>query len=100
MAEFCSVGVGQVEFEAEVKPLVCFFRRRGATSPFEEAGRVHPVVLWTGHCAAFREHCQAGAELLHSNGSPEWRQVGLSFAGSSAKDWEWTIIFIHITETS
>lgn len=49
--------------------------RRGATSAFEETGRMHPLVIWTGHRAAFREHCQAGAELLHSHGSPEWRQV-------------------------
>lgn len=53
-----------------------FVFRSGATSAFEETGRMHPLVIWTGHCAAFREHCQAGAELLHSHGSPEWRQVG------------------------
>ena len=38
---------------------------------------MHPLVIRSGHCAAFGEHCQAGAELLHSHGSPEWRQVGL-----------------------
>lgn len=38
---------------------------------------MHPLVIWTGHCPALGEHCQTGAELLHSHGSPEWRQVGL-----------------------
>lgn len=58
--------------------LMCLVLLRwGATSTFEETGRMHPLVVWTGHCAAFGKHCQAGAELLHSHGCPEWRQVGL-----------------------
>lgn len=36
---------------------------------------MHPLVVRTGRGAAFREHCQAGAELLHSHGSPERRQA-------------------------
>lgn len=57
---------------------VCLFLRRRRTSgAFEETGRKHPLVVRAGHCSTFGEHCQAGAELLHSHGSPEWRQVVL-----------------------
>lgn len=37
---------------------------------------MYPLVVRAGPCAAFGEHRQAGAELLHSHGGPEWRQVG------------------------
>lgn len=36
---------------------------------------MHPVVVRSGRGAAFREHCQTRAELLHSHGSPERRQA-------------------------
>lgn len=49
-------------------------RGRAQSTP-EQTGWVYSLVVWSGHCVASGEHCSTGAQLLHSHGRPEWRQV-------------------------
>lgn len=54
---------------------ICCSTRGRAEGTSEQTGRVYPLVLWSGHCVASGEHCSSGAQLLHSHGRPERRQV-------------------------
>lgn len=54
---------------------VFIYRRRRASSTPEPTGRVYPLVVRSRHRAASGEHRSTWAELLHSYGRPEWRQV-------------------------